>query len=131
MAPVPAVWTPVVPIQNNWDKIKPWHEGYGAVLGGLGTIFGAAAAIALIVDHKGKPPKWPFTRDRWNPKHTLDSDKEGEVTEDQILDDELAEAVEVLGKRSLYNDKLEWYEGLLDETPSPLVKRANGTIPSY
>jgi hypothetical protein len=130
MAPIPAVWNPVAPIQNNWDNIKPWHEGYGAVLGGLGTIFAAASAIALIVDHKGKPPKWPFTRDNWNPKHTLDGGKE-EVTEDQILDDELAEVVETLGKRSLQTEELEWYHGLVDEAITPLVKRGNGIIHQY
>jgi hypothetical protein len=104
--PVPEAWNPIAPIQKNWDKIEPFHKGYGEVLGGLGTLFGAAAAIALIVEHGGLP-KWPFTRARWNPKPKLGDEKD-EVTEDQIVEDELAEIVGTLGKRSHGGEDLEW-----------------------
>jgi hypothetical protein len=78
------------------------------VIGDISTVFGAAAAIALIVDHGGKLPKWPFTGDRWNPKPTVDK-KEDEVSEDQLVEDELAEVVGSLGKRSLDEKELEWF----------------------
>jgi hypothetical protein len=107
--PAPAVWRPLAPIQNNWDKIEPWQKGYIAVLGGLGTIFTFAATIALIVEHKFKPPKWPFTSDRWNPKPTVDSDKE-EVTEEQIVEPELAQVVGTINKRDLAENELEWFD---------------------
>src|ERR1700734_3407615 len=108
--PVPEPFNPIAPIQNNWDKISPYNKGYLAILGGIGTVFGFATAISLIVEHQGKPPKWPFTRDRWNPKPTIDGDKKEEVSEEQIVDDELAEVVGVLDKRSLFEeDVLEWY----------------------
>lgn len=129
MAPVPVAeaWNPITPIQKNWDKIEPWHKGYGEVLGGLGTVFGAAAAIALIVEHGGLP-KWPFTRSRWNPKPKIDGG-EDEVSEDQIVEDELAEIVGTLGKRSLDEDHLDWYDDDLFGSMG-LVKR-NGLIIDY
>jgi hypothetical protein len=122
--PVPAPFNPIAPIQNNWDKISPWNSGYLAILGGIGTIFGFATAISLIVDHKGQPPKWPFTRERWNPKPTIDGDKKEEVTEEQIEEDEMAEVVGALGKRSFYDDELEWYDDdLFADAVSHLSKR--------
>ena len=130
MAPVPdpAVWNPIAPIQNNWDKIEPWQKGYMAVLGGLGTLFAFGSTIALIVEHKGRLPKWPFTAERWNPKPTVDKDedeKKDEVTEEQIVDDELAEVVGALNKRNLNNeDELEWFnEDLFHESAEHFVKR--------
>lgn len=121
--PVPEPWNPIAPIQNNWDKISPYNKGYLAILGGIGTVFGFAAAISLIVEHKGKPPKWPFTRDRWNPKPTIEGEKE-EVTEEQLEEDELAEVVGVLDKRGLLeNEVLEWYPSdFFHDTPH-LLKR--------
>jgi hypothetical protein len=107
--PVPEIWNPIAPIQNNWAKIEPWQKGYLGIIGGVSTIFGAAAAIALIVDHGGKLPKWPFTSDRWNPKPTVDK-KEDEVSDDQLVEDELAEVVGSLGKRSLDDEELEWFD---------------------
>jgi hypothetical protein len=123
--PVPAPWNPIAPIQNNWDKIAPWNNGYLAILGGISTIFGFATAISLIVEHKGKPPKWPFTRERWNPKPTIDGNKKEEVSDEQIVDDELAEAVGALGKRSFLQEHvLEWYPiDLVDNTATHLFKR--------
>jgi hypothetical protein len=119
--PVPEAWNPIAPIQKNWDKIEPFHKGYGEVLGGLGTIFGAAAAIALIAEHGGFP-KWPFTRARWNPKPKIDG-AEDEVSEDQIVEDELAEIVGTLGKRSLDEDHLDWYDDDLLFESTSLAKR--------
>jgi hypothetical protein len=122
--PVPAPFNPIAPIQNNWDKISPWNSGYLAILGGIGTIFGFATAISLIVEHKGQPPKWPFTKERWNPKPTIDGDKKEEVTEEQIVDDEMAEVVGALGKRSFYDEELEWYDDdLFADAVSHLLKR--------
>jgi hypothetical protein len=131
MAPVPAPkpWNPLAPIQNNWDKIGPVHSAYGQILGGLGTIFGVAAAIAVIVEHGGKFPKWPFTRARWNPKPKVDGG-EGEVTEDQIVEDELAEVVGAVGKRSLHENELQWFNDGLLQKSAKLVAR-NGTYHIY
>lgn len=129
MAPVPdpAVWNPIAPIQNNWNKIEPIQKGYMGVLGAAGVIFGFVSTIALIVEHKGQLPKWPFTSERWNPKPTVDSKKKAEVTEEDIVEDELAEVVGVLNKRNfnfLEEDKLEWFnDDLLDDTVSTLFKR--------
>ena len=126
MAPVPdpAVWNPIAPIQNNWNKIEPWQKGYMAVLGGLGTIFAFASTIALIAEHRWRLPKWPFTAARWNPKPTVDKDKD-EVTDEQIVDDELAEVVGALNKRNLNEeDELEWFnEDLYHESLAHFVKR--------
>jgi hypothetical protein len=134
MAPVPA-FKPLKPLQDNWDKVKPWHDRYMGVLGGLGTIFGFATAIALVVEHKFKLPKWPFKKDRWNPKPTAEKkqeekDKE-EVTEEQIMEDELAEVVGALGKREFMDDTLDWLDEdtvSLAHTNSHLSKR-DGTSP--
>jgi hypothetical protein len=104
MAPTPKVWNPIAPIQDNWSKIEPWHKGYMNILGGLGTIYGFFAAIALIVSHKFLLPKWPFTADRWNPKPTevkKKEDKEEEVDKEQLIEDELAMATGGLNKRSI------------------------------
>ena len=114
MAPVPAVWNPIAPIQENWAKIEPWQKGYMEIIGAVSTVFGAAAAVALIVDHGGKFPKWPFTKERWNPKPTVDKE-EDKVSEDQIVENELAEIVGGLGKRSLDEGELEWYDDTLFE----------------
>ena len=123
--PEPAIWNPIAPIQNNWASIEPWHKGYMATLGALGTIFGLGATVALIVEHKGRLPKWPFTSERWNPKPTVDDKKKPEVSEEDIIEDELAEAVGALTKRSiLEDDRLEWYkDDVLDDWVSTLVKR--------
>lgn len=81
------------------------------VLDGLGTIFGFVSAIALIVSHDFRFPKWPFTADRWSPKPSEvkekeDKDaKEKEITEEQLIEDELAEAVGRLNRRSLEVDR--------------------------
>lgn len=104
------------------------------VLGGLGTIFGFATAVALIVEHKFKPPKNPFKKERWNPKPTAEKKQEEkekeEVTEEQIMEDELAEVVGALGKREFMEDDLDWYgDGFVSET-SNLSKR-DGTVTSY
>ena len=127
MAPVPdpAVWNPIAPIQNNWGKIEPWQKGYMAVIGGLGTIFALASTFALIVEHKGQLPKWPFTSERWNPKPTVDSKKKAEVSEEDIVEDELAEVVGALGKRSfLEDDGLDWAnDDLRNDAVTTLVKR--------
>lgn len=63
------------------------------VLGGLGTIFGFASTIALIVSHNFKLPKWPFTMERWNPKPTEvkeQEEKDKEVSKETLIEDELA-----------------------------------------
>ena len=141
MAPVPApvpAFKPLKPLQDNWDTIKPWHDRYMGVLGALGTIFGFATAVALVVEHKFKPPKWPFTKERWNPKPTAEKKKEEkekeEVTEEQIMEDELAEVVGALGKREFLDDDLDWYhEGdIVSETPYHLSKRdLDGISPTF
>jgi hypothetical protein len=123
--PNPAVWNPIAPIQNNWGKIEPWQKGYMTVIGGLGTIFGLASTLALIVEHKGRLPKWPFTSERWNPKPTVDSEKKAEVSEEDIVEDELAEVAGALGKRSLLeDDELDWAnDDLRNDAVTSLVKR--------
>ena len=96
-----------------------------AVIGGLGTIFALASTFALIVEHKGRLPKWPFTSERWNPKPTVDSKKKAEVSEEDIVEDELAEVVGALGKRSfLEDDGLDWVnDDLRNDAVTTLVKR--------
>ena len=131
MAPLPAPWNPVAPIQNNWDKIAPIQKGYLEVIGGIGTIFAAVAAIAMIVDHDGKLPKWPFTKERWNPEQTVDGNKKAEVSEDEIIEDELAEIVGTLGKRSLYEDELEWFDQDLFEEQPKFFKRDGSYFFTY
>jgi hypothetical protein len=110
MAPVPspAVWNPIAPIQNNWGTIEPVLNGYTTILGGLGTIFAFGATLALIAEHKGKLPKWPFTAERWNPKPNIDS-SEKEVSEEDIVEDELAQVAGGLNKRNVNEDELEWF----------------------
>jgi hypothetical protein len=112
------------PVQHNWDKISPALRTYNEVIGGAGTIFAFASAIALIVSHKFRPPKWPFTPDRWNPKPDIAKDedeKEEEVTEEQIVEDELAEvAAAGIAKRSPRARELKW----IDEETS-LAKRSS------
>ena len=126
--PDPAVWNPIAPIQNNWNKIEPWQKGYMAVLGGLGTIFAFANTLGLIASHKGRLPKWPFTAERWNPKPTVDKDNDelkDEVTEEQIVEDELSGVVGALNKRNLNDeDELRWFnEDLFHESIGHFVKR--------
>ena len=132
MAPVPdpAVWNPVAPIQNNWDKIEPWQKGYMAVLGSLGTVFAFAHTLALIVEHKWRLPKWPFTAKTWNPKPTVDKDKDkdeknDEVTKEQIVEDELTQAVGGLNKRNMNDeDELIWFnEDLFHDSVGHFAKR--------
>src|SRR5579862_1094678 len=115
MAPVPKP-EPVNllhPIQHNWDKISPTLSTYNQVLGGLGTIFSFASAIALIVSHDFRFPKWPFTQDRWYPKPDVDkteAESKDEVTEEQIIEDELAEVAAGLAKRSVHARELKWVD---------------------
>lgn len=130
MAPVPdpAVWNPIAPIQNNWDKIEPWQKGYMAVLGSLGTVFAFAHTLALIVEHKWRLPKWPFTSTRWNPKPTVEKDKgekNDEVTEEQIVEDESTQVVSALNKRKMNDeDELTWFnEDLFHDSVGHFVKR--------
>ena len=100
--PSPKVWNPVSPVQNHWHKIEPWAKGYQSILSALGTIFAFGATIALIAEHKGQLPKWPFTAARWNPKPTVISKKPPEVSDEDILEDELAQvAAGGILKRSL------------------------------
>ena len=104
------------PVQDNWDKINPALNTYNKVLGGLGTVFSFAAAIALIVNHDFRFPKWPFTAERWNPKPDVDKDaaeKADEVTEEQIIEDELAEVAAGLAKRALQERPLRWVDDVL------------------
>jgi hypothetical protein len=122
-------WNPIAPIQRNWDKIEPWHKGYMAIIGALGTIFTFGSAIALIVEHKGKLPKWPFTAERWNPKPTVDSNKTEEVSDEQIAEDELAEVVGVLGKRHLRSNNFAWFdEEALSQEVMNLIKRESTSL---
>jgi hypothetical protein len=131
MAPVPE-FQPLKPIQDNWESIKPWQEGYMTVLNGLGTVFGFAAAVALVVGHKFQLPKWPFNKERWNPKPTAEKKEEEkakeEVSEDQIMEDELAEVVGALGKREFLLSE-EWYDAdIVGERTAHLSKR-DGILP--
>jgi hypothetical protein len=130
MAPVasPAVWNPIAPIQNNWGTIEPIIQGYTTILGGLGTIFALGATLALIAEHKGKLPKWPFTAERWNPKPTVDSDKKQEISEDDIVEDELAQAAGTLNKRSLNEDDLEWFNDEILNHSFVNIFRRDGTL---
>jgi len=100
-----------------------------SVLGGLSTIFGFASAIALIVSHDFRLPKWPFTRERWNPKPAEVKEKEKAAEEDAIpeeqpIQDELVEAVRRLIKRSFNVERdIEDFIGRLDKrdgTPGKL-----------
>jgi hypothetical protein len=102
--PSPKILNPIAPIQNNWGKIEPWVNGYQTFLGALGTVFAFAATIALIVEHKGKLPKWPFTAERWNPKPTAESGKKPEVSDEDIIEDELAVAASGAVKRFVPED---------------------------
>ena len=82
----------------------------------------------MIAEHKARLPKWPFTAERWNPKPTVDKDedeKKDEVTEEQIVDDELAEVVGALNRRNFNDDEeLEWFnEELSHESVANVVKR--------
>jgi len=95
--PEPKFPNPLAPIQNNWDKIEPWHNAYMNILGSLGTIFAVGSVIALIAEHKWKLPKWPFTHDRWNPKPNVDDENPPEVTEEDLIEDELAEIAAGVG----------------------------------
>src|SRR5271155_3456091 len=129
MAPV-AEWRPLSPIQDNWKTLAPVHKGYMSILGALGTIFGFASTIALIVEHSGKFPRWPFTRERWNPKPSSekkkdkDKDKEDEVSEEDLVADELAEIAGGLKKRSLTDEDLELLEqALFHGSMNEIVKR--------
>lgn len=135
MPPV-AEWRPLSPIQDNWKNIAPAHKGYMSILGALGTIFGFASTIALIVEHSGKFPRWPFTRERWNPKPSSekkkdkDKDKEDEVSEEDLVADELAEIAGGLKKRSLTDEDLELLEqALLHDSMVEFVKRDSNSRP--
>lgn len=102
MAPTPAVWNPLSGVSDFY--VRNGLEGYNillnAVMGGLTTIMGFAGVVALVVEKGFKLPKWPFTKERWNPKPDVDKDeKKDEVTEDDILDDELAQVAGGLVKR--------------------------------
>ena len=82
-------------------------------LGALGTIFGFASTIALIVAHDGKPPRWPFAKKYWNPKPTSEKkeeDKKDDITEEDLVADELAQIAGALTKRSLTEEDLEWQD---------------------
>jgi hypothetical protein len=98
-------------------------------LGALGTVFGFASTVALIVEHGGKLPKWPFTGEHWNPKPSSekkkDKDKdEDEVTEEDLVADELAEIAGGLKKRSLTDEDLELLEeALFHGSMAEIVKR--------
>jgi hypothetical protein len=83
---------------------KPVHGNYTSVIGALGSIFGFAGAVSLLVIRKFQLPKWPFTEENWNPKPTVEKtaeEKEKEVTKEEIEEDELAIAAGGLGKRSV------------------------------
>jgi len=131
MAPV-AEWRPLSPIQDNWKTLAPVHKGYMSFLGALGTIFGFASTIALIVEHGGKFPRWPFTKDHWNPKPSSekkkDKDKDkkddDDVTEEDLVADELAQIAGGLKKRSLTDEDLELLEeALFHGSMNEIVKR--------
>jgi hypothetical protein len=102
--PEPKVWNPIAPVQDNWQKIEPWIKGYQTILGALGTIFAFGATIALIAEHKGQLPKWPFTAERWNPKPTAEKEKPAEVTDETIIEDELAQAASGGVVKRSFND---------------------------
>jgi hypothetical protein len=92
MAPTPAVWNPLSGVADWYVDIQLFDKIYGMVLGGLSTVLSFAGVVALVAEKGFKPPKWPFTKERWNPKPNVDNDKEEEeVTEEDILDDELAQ----------------------------------------
>ena len=62
-----------------------------SMLSGLSTNYGFATVIALIASHNFNPPRWPFTREIWNPKpmelkQQMDRDKE--VTQEDIIESE-------------------------------------------
>ena len=115
------------PVQHNWDKIDPWLGRYNQVLGGLGTVFGFASAIALIASHGFKPPKWPFTSERWNPKPNVEKDEEEkaeEVTEEDLVEDELADvAAAGLAKRELHQRELNFEHDFVSDDYFYLEKR--------
>jgi len=98
-----------------------------AFLGALGTVFGFASTIALIVEHGGKLPRWPFTREHWQPKPSSEKKKdkkEDEVTEEDLVADELAQMAGGLKKRSLTNEDLELLEeALFRRSLGDFVKR--------
>lgn len=128
-SPVPNVFNPIAPIQNNWDKIEPWIKGYTSFIGSAGTVFGFAAAIALISEHGFKFPRWPFTAERWNPEPSFNNkNKKEEVTEEQIVEDELAEVVGALGRRSADENGLEWVNRELEEESNRDIFKHKGTM---
>jgi hypothetical protein len=91
MAPTPAVWNPLSGVGDWYARIEVPDMVYSMILGGLSTVMGFAGVVALLVEKGFKLPKWPFTKERWNPKPNVDKDKKTEeVTEEDILDDELA-----------------------------------------
>jgi len=92
MAPTPAVWNPLAGVADWYVTYEPFAHVYTMVLGGLSTVMGFAGVVALVAEKGFKLPKWPFTKERWNPKPNVDNDEEmEEVTEEDILDDELAQ----------------------------------------
>ena len=92
MAPTPAGWNPISGVADWYVRIQGVDMIYSMVLGGLTTVMGFAGVVALLVEKGFKLPKWPFTKERWNPKPNVDNDEEmEEVTEEDILDDELAQ----------------------------------------
>jgi hypothetical protein len=120
MAPVPdpepTPFHPLAVVKDNWDSISPVLHGYNTILGALGSVFAFASAIALIVQH-GQPPKWPFTKERWNPRPSIkEPNKTEEVTDEQLIEDELAEVAGAVRKRALL---VKW----LDDGTRTLEKR--------
>jgi hypothetical protein len=86
------------------QHVKPVHGNYMNVIGALGSIFGFAGAVSLLVIRKFQLPKWPFTEENWDPKPTVEKtseEKKKEVTEEELEEDELAIAAGGLGKRSV------------------------------
>ena len=132
MAPLPGKFQPFKPIQDNWEAIKPWQDGYMNILNGLGTIFGFAAAVALVVSHKFRLPKWPFKKDRWNPKPTAEKKAEEkakeEVSEDQLMEDELAGVVGALGKREFLLDADDWLDEDIVSEPIAFLSKRDGML---
>jgi hypothetical protein len=124
MAPVPELWNPFKGIQQQWAIHGPTELYYRLALGALSTIFGMAGVVGLVMSHGWKPPRWPFTKERWNPKPDVDDEEDEEakkekdkITEDEILADELAQVAGGLAKRELD------FETLLDEDLELLSKR--------
>lgn len=120
MAPTPAVWNPLRGVSDFYVRHELEEISYtvlDCVMGGLTTIMGFAGVVALVVEKGFKLPKWPFTKERWNPKPNVDKEeKKDEVTEDDILDDELAQVAGGLRKRGVFNHaKMEWRRGYLEK----------------